>query len=145
MCIRDRFKSAAHPIVESPPELSIADNRYFVMSFSVYVANTIFESFGVLNSLEAQSALFRSFGCSFQFHDFRWSAMHVGGRRVYSSWVALHAYCMGFVCDTTWSKLLASMSLQWVSLCPCRTSIDIFGAADFRRWARRCHNREGDV
>ena len=37
------FKSVTHPIVESsisPPALSMADNRDFVMSFSDYVAST---------------------------------------------------------------------------------------------------------
>ena len=41
--IEGAFKSAAYSIVESPPTLSIADKRNFVMSFSYYVANTFFE------------------------------------------------------------------------------------------------------
>ena len=75
-----------------------------IFSFRVlwdHLFDSRIESFGVLSSLEALSALFQRLGCSFLFHDLPWSAMHAGGRRVYSSWVALHAYCMGFVCDTT--------------------------------------------
>ena len=51
------FKSVAHPIVESslsPLALSIVDNRNFVMSFSDYVANTLFESLYAEHIGEAQ-------------------------------------------------------------------------------------------
>lgn len=44
---KGEFKSVAHPVVSSslsPPARPMADNRVFVMSFSDYVADTLFES-----------------------------------------------------------------------------------------------------
>ena len=44
---KGEFKSVAHPVESSslsPPARSMADNRDFVLSFSDYVADTLFES-----------------------------------------------------------------------------------------------------
>jgi hypothetical protein len=43
---KGEFKSVAHPMESSlsPPAMSMPDNRDFVMSFSDYVVNTLFES-----------------------------------------------------------------------------------------------------